>query len=185
VDFYDLKAVVENLFEGVDESALRFERAEIGFLHPGKSAKILLEDQMIGYIGELSPSKIREHDLDQNVQVFEILLEPVMVQARKQKVFSPIPRYPYMERDLSIIIEDKVLGDDIKRLISHLGHDIIHNVTIFDLYRGKSLPEGKQSFAFRIRYQSEERTLTDEEVQEVHSHVVQTLQEELGATLRE
>jgi phenylalanyl-tRNA synthetase beta chain len=185
VDFYDLKAVLENLLEGDGEAPLVFKRAEISFLHPGKSAQIYLKDQPIGYIGELTPSKLREHDLDQSIQVFEILLEPVMVQAYKQKVFRPIPRYPYMERDLSIIVEDKVLGDDIKRLISHLGHDIIHHVTIFDLYRGKSLPEGKHSYAFRIRYQSEERTLTDEEVQEVHSHVIETLQEELGATLRE
>lgn len=185
VDFYDLKAVLENLFQGAQESPLRLERAKIEFLHPGKSAEIYIEDQVIGYIGELGPSKMREHDLEQNVQVFEILLEPVLVQARKQKVFRSIPRYPYMERDLSIIVEDKVSGDDIKRLISHLGHDIIHNVTIFDLYRGKSLPEGKQSFAFRIRYQSEERTLTDEEVQEVHSHVMEAMQEKLGATLRE
>ncbi len=185
LDFYDLKAVIENLFQGGQESPLRFDRAKIGFLHPGKSAEIYLEDQVIGYIGELAPSKMREHDLEQNVQVFEILLEPVLLHALKQKVFRPIPRYPYMERDLSIIVEDKVSGDDIKRLISHLGHDIIHNVTIFDLYRGKSLPEGKQSFAFRIRYQSEERTLTDEEVQEVHSHVVEAMQEKLGATLRD
>ena len=73
----------------------------------------------------------------------------------------------------------------IKHLISRLGHDIIASVILFDLYRGKSIPEGCQSMAFRIRYQSEDRTLTDEEVQEVHSRVADVLARELGATLRE
>ena len=70
-------------------------------------------------------------------------------------------------------------------MISRLGHDIISSVILFDLYRGESIPEGRQSMAFRIRYQSEDRTLTDDEVQEVHSRVVDALVTELGASMRE
>ena len=83
------------------------------------------------------------------------------------------------------MVETNCSGDDIKHLISRLGHDIITSVILFDLYRGETIPEGSQSMAFRIRYQSENRTLTDDEVQEVHSSVVDSLVREFGATMRE
>jgi phenylalanyl-tRNA synthetase beta chain len=184
-DFYDMKGAVENLLEGLGIGSVQYLKKEIPFLHPGKSAEIMVNSEPIGYMGELSPTTIRDHDLDAPVQIFEILLEPLLVQGRKERVFKPIPRYPYIERDLSIIIEENVSGDEIKHLISRLGHDIIATVTVFDLYRGKGIPEGKQSIAFRIRYQSEDRTLTDEEVEQVHSQVVETIIAETGATMRE
>jgi len=84
-----------------------------------------------------------------------------------------------------LIVEEKVSGDTIKRLISRSGHDIIASVVLFDLYKGESIPEGYQSVAFRIRYQSEDRTLTDEEVQEVHSRIADALKNEVGAAMRE
>ena len=130
---------------------------------------------------KLSPAKAQGTRFDrEGSYMFEILLEPLFIQIRKERVFRPIPRYPYIERDLSFIVEEKVSGDMIKHLISRLGHDIIASVILFDLYRGESIPEGYQSMAFRIRYQSEDRTLTDEEVQEVHSRVADTLCKEIG-----
>lgn len=185
VDFYDVKGVLENLFEGLAVPEVRCVPSKISFLHPGKSADLLLEETRIGYLGELSPVKMRQHDLTGGVQIFEILLEPIFVQSRKKSVFKSIPRYPYVERDLSFIVEEKVSGDMIKQLISRSAHDIIASVILFDLYRGKSIPQGYQSMAFRIRYQCEDRTLTDEEVQEVHSLVAESLTREVGATMRE
>jgi phenylalanyl-tRNA synthetase beta chain len=185
VDFYDVKGALENLFDGLGVPEAQFVPSGIPFLHPGKSADVTLGGENIGFLGELSPSKMREHDLEQRVHIFEILLEPLFARTRKDRVFKAIPRYPYIERDLSFIVEEKVSGDTIKHLISRLGHDIIASVILFDLYRGESIPKGYQSIAVRIRYQSEDRTLTDEEVQEVHSLVLETLAEEVGATIRE
>ncbi len=185
VDFYDIKGALENLLEGLGVPEAEFVRTEIPFLHPGKSAAVIVEGQDIGFIGELSPAKCRKLDVNQEIYIFEILLEPLFTLMRKERVFTPLPRYPYIERDLSFIVEEKVSGDTIKRLISRLGHDIIASVNLFDLYRGESIPKGFQSMAFRIRYQSEDRTLTDEEVQEIHSQIVDTLTREVGATIRE
>ena len=185
VDFYDVKGVLETLLEGLGVPEVAYVPSGVPFLHPGKSADIILAGENIGFLGEASPAKIREHDLPRRVLMFEVLLEPLFVRMRKERVFTPIPRYPYIERDLSFIVEEKVSSDMIKHLISRLGHDIIASVILFDLYRGKSIPEGCQSMAFRIRYQSEDRTLTDEEVQEVHSRVADVLVRELGATMRE
>jgi phenylalanyl-tRNA synthetase beta chain len=185
VDFYDVKGALENLLEGLGVADVIFLPSDVPFLHPGKSANMIVAGENIGFLGEMSPGKTREHGLPGKAFMFEILLEPLFVRMRKERVFTPIPRYPYIERDLSVIVEEKVSGDMIKHLISRLGHDIIASVILFDLYRGKSIPEGCQSMAFRIRYQSEDRTLTDEEVQEVHSHVADALARELGATMRE
>lgn len=185
VDFYDVKGALENLLEGLGVTEVTFKPSRITFLHPGKSADLILEGQNIGFVGELAPFKIREHDLAGNTYIFEILLEPLLIRSRKETVFRPIPRYPYIERDLSVIIEEKYSWDEIKQLISRLGHDIITSVVLFDIYRGESIPEGYQSVAFRLRYQSEDRTLTDEEVQTVHSLVASVLKRDLGAAMRE
>lgn len=185
VDFYDVKGALENLLEGLGVTDVSFEPSRVTFLHPGKSADLIVEGQNIGFVGELAPYKTREHDLAGNTYIFEILLEPLLIRSCKETVFRPIPRYPYIERDLSVIIEEKYSWDEIKQLISRLGHDIITSVVLFDIYRGESIPEGCQSVAFRLRYQSENRTLTDEEVQTVHSLVASVLKRELGAAMRE
>ncbi|MFH0825458.1 MAG: phenylalanine--tRNA ligase subunit beta, partial [Pseudomonadota bacterium] len=184
VDFFDVKGPLETLFEAFGSPEPSYVRTTLDFLHPGKAADILLAGERIGFVGELSPIMVRELDLFRKPYVFEILLEPLFLRSRKDGRFSPIPRYPYIERDLSIIVEDKVSGDEIKRLISRFRRDIITSVVLFDLYRGESIPAGYRSMAFRIRYQSDERTLTDEEVQVVHDRLVQGLVEEFGAVMR-
>ena len=185
VDFFDVKGALENVLEGLGIGEARYAPSSLPFLHPGTSADLMLEDEAIGSVGELAPAKAREHDLNGRVYIFEILLEPLLIRSRKERVFKPLPRYPYIERDLSFIVEEKVSGDVIKHLISRLGHDIIASVVLFDLYRGESIPPGHQSVAYRIRYQSEDRTLTDEEAQEVHSRIVDALVKEVGARMRE
>jgi phenylalanyl-tRNA synthetase beta chain len=185
IDFYDVKGAMENLCDGLGVTGVTYVPSEERFLHRRKSSDLFVKGEKIGFMGELSPEKAREHDLTAKVQIFEILLEPLLILSRKQRLFEPLPRYPYVERDLSLIVEEKVSGEQIKQLISRSGHDIIASVILFDLYRGESIPEGCQSMAFRIRYQSENRTLTDEEVQEIHSRVVETLTREVGAAMRE
>lgn len=185
VDFYDVKGAIETLLEGLGVTDAEFVPSKVPFLHSGKSADLAVRGRTVGYLGELSPGKTREHGLEARAQIFEIFVEPLFVAGCKESVFKPIPRYPYVERDLSIIVEEKVSGDTIKQLISRLGHDIISSVILFDLYRGESIPEGCRSLAFRIRYQSEDRTLTDAEVQEVHSQIAEMLAREVGAAMRE
>ncbi len=185
IDFYDAKGALETLLEGFDILDVEYVPSEKAFLHPGKSADVWVNDRNIGYLGELSPINARRHELDQAVYICEVMLEPIFAKAHGERVFRAIPRYPYIERDLSIIVEEKVSGAMIKRLISHLGRDIISSVNLFDLYRGESIPKGRQSMAFRIRYQSENRTLTDEEVQEIHSHILEALSTQFGASTRE
>ncbi len=184
-DFYDVKGAIENCLEGLGCDDVTFSSSDKGFLHPGKSSDIRFNGASLGFVGELSPQKIRENGLTGKIQVFEFLLEPLMVEYRKRIAFRPLPRYPHVERDLSILVETNCSGDDIKHLISRLGHDIINSVILFDLYRGESIPEGHQSMAFRIRYRSEDRTLTDAEVQEVHSHVIESLRNAFGASIRD
>lgn len=184
-DFYDVKGALENVLESLGDPEVSFIPGTVPFLHPGKSANVLLDGEAIGYVGEMAPSSMRELDVARKIQIFEILLEPLFIRSRKERSFRPLPRYPYIERDLSIVVERNCSGDKIKHLISRLGHDIISSVILFDLYRGESIPEGRQSMTFRIRYQSEDRTLTDEEVQQVHDRVVEALVTELGATMRE
>jgi phenylalanyl-tRNA synthetase beta chain len=185
VDFFDIKGAAENVLDSQGISESQFLPSSLAFLHPGKSSDILVNGNVVGFLGEMSPDKTREIGLSKKIQIFDIFLEPLFVHACNDRVFRQLPRYPYIERDLSIIVETNCSGDQIKLLISRLGHDIITSVILFDLYRGESIPEGYQSMAFRIRYQSEDRTLTDAEVQEVHSQVATTLIRELGVTVRE
>lgn len=184
IDFYDMKGAIESVLEAFGVEDASFRPSSLPFLHPGKASDIIIGSEVIGYAGELSPSKLHEYDLPFGVYVSEVFLKPVLAEGIRERLFEPLPRYPYVERDLSIIVEEKVSGDVIKRLISRAGYDIIASVILFDIYRGDSIPEGSVSMAFRIRYQSEDRTLTDEEVQKVHTRVVETLSREVGSSLR-
>ncbi len=185
VDFFDIKGALENILDGLGIENVQYALSDRPFLRPGKSSDVLVKGENIGFIGELSPEKTREIGLSKKVQIFDVFLEPLFVQSSKDRVFNPLPRYPYIERDLSVIVETNCSEDKIKLLISRLGHDIITSVILFDLYRGESIPEGLKSMAFRIRYQSEDRTLTDAEVQVVHSQVITALIAELGIAVRE
>jgi phenylalanyl-tRNA synthetase beta chain len=99
--------------------------------------------------------------------------------------YKPLPKFPRVERDISMLVDENVLCADLEKAIIESGGTIVEKVYIFDLYKGAQVPKGKKSLAYSIWYRSEEKTLTDEEVEKVHKRIIEGLKTGFGAELRE
>lgn len=186
--FYDLKGALENIFAllKIDKvSFIKNSTAAETYLHPGKSGSIMIDNDKIGSIGVLHPGVAEAFDIKGDIAVAEIYNTDKLLKALPPKTtYAPIPRYPYAERDAALVVNDEVPVSAVKKEILGVESDIIEAVTLFDIYKGKPIPSDKKSLAFSIRYRSAERTLTDQEVDKLHSEIIQRLQRNLGAELR-
>ena len=100
------------------------------------------------------------------------------------KMYEPLPKFPAVTRDLAVILDDEILVQDIENIIKNKGGKILEEIKLFDVYRGKQIPEGKKSVAYSIVYRDNKKTLRDEEVNKVHNKIIRTLENNLGAHLR-
>ncbi|NOY53111.1 MAG: phenylalanine--tRNA ligase subunit beta [Deltaproteobacteria bacterium] len=186
VDFFDLKSVLERLFRGLGISSTEWTALEtVPFLHPGKSALIRNGETSLGYLGELHPEAMKRFELPQRVLCFDIDLEALFRAASGKIIYRPAIRFPAVERDIALVLPDTVPAGSIDKAIRESAPGLIRDVRLFDLYRGKPIPEGRKSLAFSIRFQAEDRTLTDSEVNDVRDGIVKKLENEFDATLRD
>lgn len=181
VDFFVMKGIVEGLSEklGVE---LVFERGEMDDLHPGRTAFIIHDGQRIGIIGQLHPTEQKERDLKTTV-VLELNLAALLDLSPEPLVYTPVPRYPSITRDVALVLSKIVEAGTIEKVIRTAGGKLLKDVRVFDLYEGDKMEEGKKSVAFTLTYFDPEKTLTDEEVVQVHNKVLSALTE-VGAELR-
>jgi len=184
VDFYDIKGDVEALLAltGAPER-FRFEPARHPALHPGQSARVLRDGQEIGWLGALHPELERKLDLDGRTFVFELLLDAVT--AARTPAFQPLSRFPSIRRDLAVVVRDETPAEAVLDVVRQAAGELLRRVFVFDVYRGKGIPEGSRSLAIGLILQDSSRTLTDEDVDGVIGRTVERLSQELGAVLRE
>ena len=179
VDFFDLKADVEAM---VWPRAARFEAATHPALHPGRSARVWVDGEALGWIGELHPRWQARFELPQPVVVFE--LDATLLQA------VPVPhpgqpsRFPSVVRDLAVLVDAERPVQALLDALSAEKPAIVRSVRLFDLYHGKNLPAGRKSLAFRIVMQDTEKTLTDAEADSAIAQMIELLGQRFGATLR-
>lgn len=183
--FYDLKGVLENIFRDLKISVtFSADRAE-PYMHPAKSCAILIDDEKIGSMGTLHPAVADTFDLKGDIAIAEIDdLERILNAAASKVCFTPLPKFPSVERDIALVVNDDVTVSSVKKEILDIGSNILEDVTLFDIYKGKPIEKDKKSLAFTILYRSLERTLTDNEVDEVHSAILKRLEDNLKAELR-
>ncbi|ANU23646.1 phenylalanine--tRNA ligase subunit beta [Planococcus donghaensis] len=181
VDFFVLKGIVEALSAklGVE---LTFERGQMDDLHPGRTAFVVLNGQRIGVIGQLHPSEQKARDLKTTV-VMELNLAALLNLETEALVYTQVPRYPSMSRDVALVLSKFVEAATIENVIRSAGGKLLKDVRVFDLYEGDKMEEGKKSVAFSLTYFDPEKTLTDEEVTKAHEKVLAALTE-VGAELR-
>ncbi len=185
VDFYDLKGCLENLLDGLRISNFNLLKEEIPYLHPSRSCIIKVGAERVGVSGEISPGVLENYKLSMNAFVFEIDLEPFgKYLLREKRRIKSLPKYPSVLRDISLLVDSETEAQEIYNAIWGIKNPLIAEVKLFDLWKGDSLPQGKKSLTYRLRYQNLERTLTDEEVNAVHQEVVFTLVKKLGIEVR-
>ncbi len=184
-DFYDVKGCIEDLMEFLQVKEITFDRAEgIPYLHPGKSTKILLGGEVLGVLGEIHPQTLSHYEIPGKAYLFEINFDRMVRGATEERKFQPLPKFPAVHRDLSLVVEDQLEVKKVEKAIRFLEQPFIDEVKLFDVYRGVPIPEGKKSISYRIRYQASDRTLTDDEVNQYHEKVIARLREVFKAELR-
>jgi phenylalanyl-tRNA synthetase beta chain len=185
VDFFDLKGTLQAFFDAIRLSNYQFVAGhEEPFLHPGKSCKIVCREDPIGYMGEIHPEVAQIFELKQKIYLFELNFDLLVKNIVEKRNFRPLPKFPAVYRDLALVVEEGVSAGDLLRAMEEANDGLMTEVGIFDLYRGSQIPAGKKSLAFRLKYQSDERTLTDEEVNASHQRVIEALKQRFGAVLR-
>jgi len=180
VDFFDAKGVVEGLLRQTGIAA-KFEKSADTSLHPLNQAAITAEGKQLGVLGEVHPA-VKEHfELTQPVFMFEINI-PVLLPLMKDKVYRPIPKFPATVRDVALVVDSGVTHQQI--LDTMKGFSLVTEVALFDVYAGGQIPAGKKSMAYRLTFQSPDKTLTDQQVNGVQQAILKKLATGLGATLR-
>ncbi len=180
-DFYDMKGHIEDL-ASMMKVKISFEEKVTPFLHPGKSAIIKLHNKKLGYIGALHPNIISAKGLKEETFLFSIDLD--VLHSGQSILYKKFSRFPSTQRDLAFVVDQEVSSDEVMNLIKlQAGKDLV-DLIIFDVYQGTGVPDNKKSLAYSLKWQSNEKTLIDGEVDELVKKIVKSLFKELNATLR-
>lgn len=185
MDFYDLKGVVEGMMAGLHIDDVRYVASQHPSLHPGKSADVLVNGKKVGAMGELHPLAKANYELGEApVYLAEFDLIPLLAAARILFDVEPVPTYPPVLEDLAVVVDEAITAAQVEDVIRTGGGEYLAKVSLFDIFRGKQVGEGKKSLAFSLTYMAPDRTLTDKEVSKARQKVIFLLGKELNAELR-
>jgi phenylalanyl-tRNA synthetase beta chain len=184
VELYDLKGAVEVVMSALNISGFTINRASVEYLHPGQSGVLNKDGDEIARFGRLHPRVASFYKYRQPVFVGELEFGRLLRLPPDPVRYSALARFPAASRDVSALVPDGVMWGDIETAIRDLGIPEIVSVRVFDTYKGKDMPEGFRSLAFRVVYRGKGRTLTDEEVTGMHDRVRMLLEKRFGAQLR-
>ena len=182
--FYRLKSVLDACLADLSAPSCTYQRGAAELFHPGRCAAVTLDGRQLGYLGELHPTVVASMKLEGRVVAFEIDVEPVLAASRLPKAQS-LPRFPGVERDLAVVVEEHVAAGTLLASITEAAGDLLETARAFDEYHGAQVPEGYKSIAFTLTFRSPERTLTDAEVERVMVEIKQTLEKKHQARFRE
>ncbi len=185
IDFYDVKGAIEAAVDAMNVAPLKFEAAGVRHLHEGQTAAISLSDgTRIGSIGRLAEPLAARYKFRQPVYLAELDLTALLGAAAAPVLYSPLSRYPSITRDVSLLIARRITLSELLQNIHDERVEHLDDATLVGVYEGENLPEGKRSITLRLEYRSDDRTLRDEDVDEVHSQIVNRLKEKFDAQLR-
>ncbi len=184
-DFFALKGVLEQVLRAVPRVRVEFSPAPLPMLSVSQSARITLNGEAIGFLGELSDAVREAWDIPDPVFVAEIDLDLVRQHAQPQPPFVPLSRFPGATRDVAFLLPRGVPAQRAEEVIRAHAGEALESLRLFDVYEGKPLPEGVRNLAYSLAFRRADRTLTDEEVDGAMDRVRAALRKELGATIRE
>ena len=183
-DFFYLKGIVESILEflGIKGS---FHPANHPLLNPFCTAKIEIQGKELGFIGEIGELLKQFYDIENPLYLGELSVDTLRERRKIEKMFLPLPKFPSIERDISIIVKKDLTAEKIVEIIKEISGDLLADVFLFDVYEGKPVPEGERSLAFSLTFRAEKRTLSSEEVDLLVKEIKEALKERLEAKVRE
>lgn len=186
LDFFDLKGVIEGLLEGLHVE-FAVEATEHPSYRPGRTARLLLGEKQLGLMGELHPLVVESYDFrhDYPVLAAELDLDLLLTAVPPRHRITPVTNYPAVLEDVAVVVGREVTAVAVESQIRLAGGHLLKEVELFDVYEGKQIGAGKRSLAYHLTFQSPSKTLTDKEVKKLRQRIIQQLERNLGARLRE
>jgi len=184
VDFYLVKGIVDSLLQRLGITGAAYKAAtDLAGMHPGRTAEVWVGDRRLGYLGQVHPATEKLYDLTETY-VFQFDVARLSEVTEDKGYYNPLPKFPAVTRDLALVVDRNVPAAALERVIRQAAGDLLESLTLFDVYTGERIAADKKSMAFSLVYRHLERTLQDEEIQQVTASVVQALKEQTGAELR-
>ncbi len=184
-DIFYLKGILESLFDALRIKDIDYLCGNLPFFHPQKNGIIKGGNKRIAFFGELHQDIAKNLDIPGNILLFELDYAELYPLIDREVTFQPLPKYPYTQRDIAIVVPENVNFAQIKKAVLEVERDVIKRVELFDIFRGEKIKQGNKSIAFSIFFQADDRTLTDIEVDKVMKNVTIRLNEHFQANLRQ
>lgn len=184
-DFYRVKGIVENILEvaGVLKYNIQREENNLSY-HPGKTATIKIGTDNIVTLGEVHPRVIENYGITGKAVLAEINMDKIVKYAKVTKQYTEIPKFPAVERDIAIILDEEIEVGNIENVIQKRAKKLLESIQLFDIYRDAKLGENKKSVAYALLFRAKEKTLTDEEINPIMEQIIKDLQDNFNAKLR-
>lgn len=182
VDFYVLKGIIENLLKYLGlANRYNFSNQDlIKDLHPGRSANIIVDNEIIGYLGQIHPNINKKE-----IYVFELSLDKLMNKRVRNIKFKEIPKYPSINKDVAFIVNKNISSIDIEKVIKKVSGRLLTEVNVFDVYEGENIGKDKKSIAYSLTFQDPNKTLTDEEVTVIFNKIIEEVKKQIGGEVRD
>ena len=185
VDFFQIKGIVERYLHNLGLAGTITYRAtqDRAEMHPGRTADIYVDDQLVGFVGQVHPRTAKDYKVPATY-VFELNLEALLAADKVANEYHPISKYPAITRDIALLVDRNVTNADVVAVIEKWAGAFLKKVHLFDVYSGLHLPKGKKSLAYTLTYQDDHDTLIEDQVNKAFAKVTQALEDELAAEIR-
>ncbi len=184
VDFYDLKGMIETLVGGLHLPNVTYARSTHTSFHPGRSAALVVNGKTLGDFGELHPLVVQAFKLDAAMYAAEIDLQALIAAIPVRFIVKSLPVTPAILEDVAFVVAEDIPAANVEAAIRKAGGALLKSVTLFDVYQGAPIAAGHKSLAYALTYQTDEKTLTDDEVKKLRKKIIALAERECGATLR-
>ena len=186
MDFYALKGAVEAILREIRAADVRFEApAEANpSYHPGRVADVYAGGRRLGVLGQIHPLVAQNYGVDAELYCAELDFQALLAAKGADPEYAPLPKFPAVARDIAVVCDEAVTVGALEDAIRRGAKGLLKEVSLFDIYRGSNIPEGKKSVAFNLVLRADDRSLTSEEADEDVKSILETLEKECGAVLR-
>lgn len=187
MDFYDLKGIVEHLMHvlGMSKVAEYVTEKSLPWMHPGRTASVIVNGESIGYLGEVHPAVLKNYGIGTRAYLAVLDMEKVIANANRDVVYQALPKFPALTRDIAMLVKEDVTVKEIADIIKKNGGAYLEEAKLFDVYQGAQIEAGYKSVAYSITFRSAEKTLADADIADAMDKILKGLAEELGAQLRD
>lgn len=183
VDFYYAKGILESLFSKLNLKVTFVAEKDMASMHPGRTARILLGEETIGFLGQVHPQVANDYDIPETY-VAELNLQAIEANMASTQIFTEISKQPAVSRDIALLVDDQLSHQDIVTIIEGLGLKYLESIKLFDVYAGANIEPGKKSMAYSLTFQNPQESLRDEEVAKYMNKISEALLEKANAQVR-